>query len=363
MKKGFTTGSCAAAAAKAATYMLLTGKRKENIEIIVPAGESFKAHIEDITIGETSASCAVIKDGGDDPDVTTGAYVYAKVSLKENTKDILIDGGEGIGRVTKKGLDQPPGNAAINSVPRQMIIKEIKEVCALSDYKEGLEVIISVPNGEEIAQKTFNPRFGIEGGISILGTTGIVEPMSTQALLDTIRLELNLKREEGEKIVAVSPGNYGLEFMKSTYGYDLERSVKCSNFIGDTIDMAADMGFEAMLLTGDIGKLIKLSGGMMNTHSMYGDCRMELIAASAVRCNVPNDVVNKILNEVATEAAIEILIDAGCEKEVLKDIMERIDSAISKKSAGRIKVSVIMYSRRLGFLGSTGGAQELLDRL
>ena len=275
MRYGFTTGSCAAAAAKAAAYMLLSGMEKTEITIETPKGIPYTAQITDIQRKECAVTCAVIKDGGDDPDVTTGSRIVARVTLPEEQPDsgekrtqaeILIDGGTGVGRVTKPGLDQPVGNAAINHVPREMIAKEVLEVCDLMDYKGNLQVIISVPEGEAIAKQTFNPRLGIVGGISILGTSGIVEPMSNQALLDTIRVELNQRRAEGFDYIAVAPGNYGLDFMKKAYGYDLDKSVKCSNFIGVTIDMAVECGFTRMLLTGHIGKLIKVAGGIMNAH-------------------------------------------------------------------------------------------------
>ena len=232
MRYGFTTGSCAAAASKAAAYMLLTGKLKTEITIETPKGIPYTAQLVDICRKEKEVSCAVEKDGGDDPDITTGAYIYAKVSYGESTEQkIEIDGGAGVGRVTKPGLNQPVGSAAINHVPREMIEKEVLQVCQLVDYKGSLQIEISVPDGEKLAQQTFNPRLGIVGGISILGTSGMVEPMSNQAILDTIRIELNQRRVQGFDYVAVSPGNYGLDFMKKNYGYDLDRSVKCSNFI------------------------------------------------------------------------------------------------------------------------------------
>ena len=178
LRNGFTTGSCAAAAAKAACYMLLTGKNKESITITTPKGILFQPKVQDIERKEKWVRCAVLKDGGDDPDITSGAHIVAEVSfLKEPQEDelrILIDGGEGVGRVTKPGLDQPVGNAAINHVPREMITREVKEVCEVCDYHGALQVVISVPEGEKLAKSTFNPRLGIVGGISILGTSGIV---------------------------------------------------------------------------------------------------------------------------------------------------------------------------------------------
>ena len=361
MRYGFTTGSCAAAAAKAAAYMLLTGKRKETITIETPKGIPFTADILQITRSETKVCCAVEKDGGDDPDITTGALIFASVSLGRangQKEVVVIDGGKGVGRVQKPGLDQPIGNAAINHVPREMITREVMQVCELVDYQGKLEVIISVPNGEELAEKTFNPRLGIVGGISILGTSGIVEPMSNQAVLDTIRVELNQRKEQGFSYVAVAPGNYGLDFMKKTYGYDLDRSVKCSNFIGATVDMAVELGFERMLLTGHIGKLIKLAGGIMNTHSREGDCRMELIAALAIRADVDQAVVRRILNCVTTQEAVKLLRESGKDRQVFDDAMQRICYYLNKRAEGKMQVDCIMYANEFGELAKSRGAEE-----
>lgn len=371
MRYGFTTGSCAAAAAKAAAYMLLSGRQKNTITIETPKGIPYTAEILEITRGEKAVRCAVRKDGGDDPDITSGALIYAEVSLTDHTRmqatdtRIHIDGGIGVGRVTKPGLDQPVGNAAINHVPREMIAKEVLEVCDLMDYKGNLQVIISVPEGEAIAKQTFNPRLGIVGGISILGTSGIVEPMSNQALLDTIRVELNQRRAEGFDYIAVAPGNYGLDFMKKAYGYDLDKSVKCSNFIGVTIDMAVECGFTRMLLTGHIGKLIKVAGGIMNTHSKEADCRMELLSAFAIHEGAGADVAAKILDCVATEEAVRLLREAGKQQEVMDYAMERIMFYLNKRAGGRMQIDCIMYDNTFGELAKSKEADRwftLLER-
>ena len=362
MRHGFTTGSCAAAASKAAAYMLLTGHRKNQITIETPGGISYTAEIIDIHIGEHCASCAVVKDGGDDPDVTTGMKIYSKVSLTEEADGkcavLHIDGGEGVGRVTRPGLDQSVGNAAINHVPRAMIAKEVSEVCALLDYRGGLDIVISVPGGEALAARTFNPRLGIVGGISILGTSGIVEPMSSQALLDTIRVELNQRRAEGYDSVAVTPGNYGRDYMKRRYGYDLDRSVKCSNFIGQTIDMAAELGFQRILLTGHIGKLIKVAGGIMNTHSREADARMELRAAFALRCQVPAECARRILDCLNTEEALALLQESGKLQEVMDYAMERICFYLDKRAGQRLEIACIMYSSEFGELARSREAEK-----
>ncbi len=363
MRYGFTTGSCAAAAAKAAAYMLLTGREKTEITIETPKGILYTAKIHNICRKEREVSCAVEKDGGDDPDITTGAMICAKVSFAETTDwealaQVVIDGGFGVGRVTKPGLDQPVGNAAINHVPREMIEREVLQVCQVLDYRGTLSVEISVPEGERLAERTFNPRLGIVGGISILGTSGVVEPMSTQAILDTIRVELRQQRALGREDVVISPGNYGLDFLKNTYHYDLDKSVKCSNFIGLTIDMAVEEGFKRLLLAGHIGKLVKVAGGIMNTHSGEGDCRMELLTAFAVKCGVSAEDAAKILSCVTTEEAVRILEECGRRQEVMDYAMKRILFYLEKRAQGKLAIECIMYANDFGALAKSKEAEE-----
>lgn len=372
---GFTTGSCSAAAAKAAAYMLLTGKDKTEITIETPKGILFPAKIENINKHETYVSCSVTKDGGDDPDITTGAHIYAKVSfvddkyfenesnkIKAESK-VIIEGGEGVGYVTKPGLDQPVGEAAINSVPRKMIIKEVSEIMELCDFKGTLVVRISVPEGVELAAKTFNPRLGIINGISILGTSGIVEPMSSEAILQTINTELRQKKALLYDYVPVSPGNYGLDFMKRTYDFDLDKSVKSSNFIGDTLDMAVKYQFKGLLLTGHIGKLVKIAGGMFNTHSKYGDCRMEIIAACAILSGANQSVARKILECVVTEDAVDVLMDAGIRDDVMNILLIKIMDQINKRTGDSIEIECMMYSNKHGMLAKTLGADSMLSKI
>lgn len=368
LRKGFTTGSCGAAAAKAALYMLLTGSVKDEIEIITPGGAVFRTEVKDIFREGNRVRCAVVKDGGDDPDVTTGLHVTAEVCAEERgdgALEIQIEGGQGVGRVTLPGLDQPVGNAAINRVPRQMIEKELSEVAELLDFRGRIRVILSVPGGEAAAERTFNPRLGIEGGISILGTTGIVEPMSTRAILDTIRVELNQRKALGDRIAAVSPGNYGLNFMKETYGYDLNRSVKCSNYVGDTVDMVREMDFRGMLLTGHIGKLIKVSGGIMNTHSKEGDARMELLAAGVIRAGGSMDTLRGILNCRVTEEALGIIQteSPALLRTSMESVMDRILYYLRKRAGEELPVECILYSNEFGLLAASPGAMDMLEEL
>ena len=246
LRRGYTTGTCAQAATKAAMMMLLGNVDVDRVTVSLPGKEVLTLKISDIQKENShegnqeieSVSCAVKKDSGDDPDITNGILVYSKVTKTESA--VILDGGIGVGRVTKPGLDQPVGNAAINKVPRQMILGEVKEVCELYGYHGGIRVEISIPQGVELAKKTFNPRLGIEGGISVLGTSGIVEPMSEQALLDTIELEMKVKRAAGKNYLIMAPGNYGLDFLREAYGIQDKDVVKCSNYIGQSIDMAAE---------------------------------------------------------------------------------------------------------------------------
>lgn len=359
MRCGFTTGSCAAAAAKAAAYMLLTGKEEKETVIDTPGGVPYRVQILNILRDGGRVSCAVRKDGGDDPDITAGALVYASVAFwEESPGEIRIEAGKGVGTVTRPGLDQPVGSPAINRVPREMIEREVRRICEAAGYEGGLRVEISVPEGEALAEKTFNPRLGIVGGISILGTSGIVEPMSRLAFLDTIRAELRQRRAEGFDYVAVSPGNYGLEFMKRTYGYDLDRSVKCGNFVGETVDMAVESGFSGLLLTGHIGKLIKVAGGIMNTHSGEGDCRMELLAAFAARCGVEPGELCRILDCVSTEEALEILEENGIRRRAMELAVERICFYLDRRAKGRLRIDCILYANRFGELAKSKEAAK-----
>ena len=362
LRFGYTTGSCAAAAAKAAAWMLLTGQRKKTISLITPKGVALTLAVEDISMGHDRVSCAVRKDSGDDPDVTNGALVYAEVTAKE-APGIAIDGGFGVGRVTKKGLDQSVGSAAINSIPRQMIRENLEEILALTDQKCGLSVVISVPEGEKLAKQTFNPRLGIEGGISILGTTGIVEPMSEKALVDTIRVELNQRKANGDEYVLLTPGNYGCDFIRAGLALNPEQAVQSSNFIGATLDISRELGFRGALLVGHIGKLVKLAGGMMNTHSKYGDCRMELLAAHAGAAGLPPEKIGEILECVACDDALRILKDAGCFEKTLAGLTEKVLFHLRHRAGEDMEVGTILFSKEYGLLAQSDNAMELIEKL
>ena len=295
LRMGYTTGSCAAAAARGAAFMLLSGKEIQEVKIHTPKGIVLNLELLDIRRSAEKVSCAVRKDGGDDPDVTDKALIYAEVTFGTE-EGIVIDGGFGVGRVTKPGLDQPVGNAAINHVPRQMIRENVEEIQKKLDDFRALQVVISVPEGEELAKHTFNPRLGITGGISILGTSGIVVPMSEEALISTIRVEMEMRKAQGDRVLLVTPGNYGQDFLKTYPWVRADHSVKCSNYVGKTLEFAAELGFDAILFVAHLGKFVKVSGGIMNTHSHEADCRAELLTAQAVRAGADLALAKKLLS-------------------------------------------------------------------
>ncbi|MCI9540796.1 MAG: cobalamin biosynthesis protein CbiD [Lachnospiraceae bacterium] len=359
LRCGYTTGSCAAAAAIAGAQMLLEGREIRRINLKTPKGIILTLPIEDITRTKTYVNCAVQKDAGDDPDITNGILVYAKVECIP--KGIVICGGDGVGIITKPGLDQPIGEAAINSVPRRMITEGVEEVMELFSYDNGIKITISVPEGKEIAKKTFNPRLGIEGGISILGTSGIVEPMSEAALLETIAIELKQRRAEGKKSVLLAPGNYGLEFVKKFHLPNPEQCVKCSNFIGQTLDKACELGFQRILLVGHIGKLVKLGAGIMNTHSKMADARMEILACCVLLSGGDAALAKQILSCTVTEEALQILWENAQMPNVMEVLMGRIEKHLLHRLAGQAKIGVIVFSNIYGVLGKTRDAEELLE--
>ena len=377
LRLGYTTGSCAAAAAKAAAWMLLTGRKRERIDLVTPSGIALDLQVHDIEMHSDHVSCSIEKDSGDDPDVTKGTHIFARV-FRSGPSDyrtadigerIIIDGGEGIGRVTRRGLDQPPGAAAINSVPRKMIRENVEEVCKLMDYDGGLSVIISAPEGTMLAKKTFNPRLGIEGGISILGTTGIVEPMSEQSLIDTIRTELKQRREEGQRFVLLTPGNYGEEYIRQHIPVDPECAVMTSNFIGESLRICRELGFEGALLVGHIGKLVKIAGGLMNTHSKYGDCRMEIMTAYAAAEGLPREMAVQMLACATCDDAVRILQEedarTGDDLQIrtLKKIQERIAFIMDHQVYGEMQTGAVLFSRVYGWLCETANARELLEKI
>ncbi len=360
LRCGYTTGSCAAAASKAAAEALLTGQEVKIAEILTPNGKLLRLGIAKCVLSRESALCSVIKDSGDDPDITNGIEVCAEVELAESGVEIC--GGKGVGTVTKAGLDQPVGASAINSVPRKMIARALDEVAEMHEYRGGFRVVISVPEGEVLAGKTFNPRIGIVGGISIIGTTGIVEPMSSAALIGTIRTEANIRRAEGRKTLLLTVGNYSERFIAENRPELGEQCVMCSNFIGDAIDIGVSLGFEDILIFGHIGKLVKLGSGIMNTHSSYADGRIETLIACGVLAGVDGALLRRLSDCATTDAALDILYENGAAQPLLDVLTERIHGYLQARAKGGARVGAVIFSYKNDMLLKTELADDILAR-
>ena len=359
MRCGYTTGTCAAAASRAAAELLLRGEVVPAVTVSTPAGIDVVVEVEEHEAGDGWAQCAVQKDSGDDPDVTNGALVYARVEFCDEPGG-HVDGGVGVGRVTREGLDQPVGAAAINSTPRKMIREQLEQALAESgDEERGLLAVISIPAGVELAAKTFNPRLGIEGGISVLGTSGVVRPMSEDALISSIELEMRTLRARGVEDLLVVPGNYGRDFACGQLNLNMDQAVSCSNYFGATIDAAAVLGFGRMLIVGHIGKMAKVAGGIMNTHSRVADCRVEVLAAHAALAGAPRDVVQQVMDAATTDAALDVLIACGMKEAAMASLMERLADKLGHRAGGALQIEAIVFSNVHGVLGKTPGADAL----
>ena len=360
LRCGYTTGSCATAAAKAAATMLLTGERVATVRIDTPKGVVLELEPLEVELAEQYVSCAIRKDSGDDPDDTNGVLVFAKVE-KVAEPGVHIEGGVGVGRVTKPGLACAVGGPAINPTPRRMITAEVGSVMEQAGYSEGLLVTISIPEGVEIAKKTFNPRLGIIGGLSVLGTSGIVEPMSEKALIETMYVEMRAQKARGNKHLLAFFGNYGEDFTRDVMQLDLEGAVTCSNFVGELLDYAVFLGFETLLLIGHSGKLVKLAQGVMNTHSKYADCRTELFALEALFHGASIEVGQEIYHCLTTDEVTKILKREQIFEPVMDKVTERIDFYMQHRVHGKIKTAAFMFSNVYGILGKTKAADELIQ--
>ena len=362
MRFGYTTGSCAAAACKGAAEILLSGNRQETVQLMTPKGILLTLELKNIRIESDKVTCAIQKDAGDDPDTTNGIMVYASVQ-KTNDPGIVVDGGLGVGRVTKAGLSQKIGEAAINPVPKAMILREAAETAEKYDYEGGLKIIISVPEGIEIGKKTFNPRLGIVGGISILGTSGIVEPMSEAALVQSINVEMKQHFLQGEEYILVTPGNYGADYLREHMDLPYEKNIKCSNYVGETIDMAVDMGVKGILFIAHIGKFVKVAAGIMNTHSHSADGRMEVLASNAIRAGAPLECAKEILDASTTDEALEILERYQVMQGKMREILDRIQFYLNHRSYEQILLGAVIFNNTCGYLGQTADAAELIEKI
>ena len=361
LRCGYTTGSCAAAAAKAAAEMIFTGHEVTGVKLMTPKGIMLDLDVVDAEMKDGSASCAIVKDSGDDPDITNGIRVYSRVRLIPEGTVIL--GGEGVGVVTKAGLDRPVGDAAINTVPRRMISGAVAEIAEKYGYSGGFEVTVSIPQGVELAKKTFNPRMGIEGGISVIGTSGIVEPMSNTAVIETIRAEANIRRAAGQRNMLLTIGNYSEDFVQRELPFSLERSVTCSNFIDDAIDIVMELGFESILIVGHIGKLVKLGAGIMNTHSSWADGRMDVLVTCGVLAGADTDTLKRLPDCVTADAAMDILEEGGYLEKTADILSRRMDSYLRARVKDSIPIAALAFSYKRQLQVRTALAEELIKAI
>ena len=361
LRRGWTTGTCAAAAAEAAALLLLIGRAPAELRLETPGGLTFTLPVEQPHLDGDAAVCTVRKDAGDDPDITNGVGISAAV--RRALEGVTIDGGAGVGRVTRPGLAMPVGAAAINPGPRAQITAALERAAHECGYTGGFSVIISAENGEELAKQTYNGHLGVVGGLSILGTSGIVEPMSEKALVDTILLELDSLYAGGQRTAFLCPGNYGADFARDTLGLDLEKAVKCSNFIGEALDHAVFRGFDDILLVGHAGKLVKLAAGVMNTHSSVADGRQEIFTAHAALCGAGRDILEGLMQSISVDACIELLDREHLREPVLARIESEIEKRLALRLRGRGHVEFILFTAKYGILAQSPGAMALCERL
>lgn len=353
LREGVSTGSCMTGGAAAAALWLTTGTCPAVVKVETPIGKTLYLDVIPKTIG----TCAIRKDAGDDPDVTHGSEIVTTVEILPQKGDISFRGGEGIGVVTQEGLKLPAGEPAINPVPREMTRKALREILG----ERGAIVTVSVPGGTELAKKTFNPRLGIEGGLSILGTTGIVRPMSEEAMKDSLLVELDMYARQGYHSILFVLGTTGENALKAEYG-EFACVLQVSNYIGFMIEEAVERGFQNILLGGFVGKLVKVASGTMNTHSHVADGRLETICTHAALHGASKEVIQKIYSCVTTKAAMKIVEEEGL-MDIWADMAEKASQYCQKTAHHMANVGVIFLDGENQILAQSKNAEQVLEQV
>ncbi|HEX3015834.1 MAG TPA: cobalt-precorrin-5B (C(1))-methyltransferase CbiD [Desulfobacteria bacterium] len=346
LRQGFTTGSCAAAAAKAAVLLYTNRVVPEHVDIDLPNGGSLRLSVKAGELTAKGAMCCVIKDGGDDPDITHGLEIWAEV-LPSPAHEIIMQAGIGVGTVTKPGLQVPVGEPAINPVPRQMIEHSVREVLPPGG---GATVIISVPAGTEAAKKTLNPKLGVIGGISILGTTGIVQPMSEEAFKASLIPQLVQAKGYGHQAIVLVPGRIGAKRAHETFGIPAEAVAEMSNFVGFMLMECVAHNINEVIIMGHISKLIKVAAGIFHTHNRVADARLETLAAHCALLGMPQADLQRLMQCVTVEGALAIVQESG-----LQAVYEILARQVSKRSTehayGQLKVGTVLLNMAGDILG------------
>ena len=342
LRTGFTTGTCATAAARAALESIITKKKINSIKVSLPKQKEIAISIASCEFDNTTSRCSVIKDGGDDPDVTHGAEIIVDLQITNNTGQIEIDGGEGVGRVTKPGLGLEVGSAAINPTPKKMIIQNLTEVEGKLLQKNGIKVMISVPRGKEIAPKTDNPRLGIMGGISILGTTGIVIPYSTASFAASIRQSLDVTIAMGDNTVVLTTGGRSEDFAKKEINLPDHCFVQMGDFSGYTIQQCAKKSIKKAHVAGFIGKLTKIAMGVKQTHVKGSKVDMDFLAKIAQKCNASTETIDEIKKANTARHVQEIILKNkvdGFFATVCREAYEQMRA----HSESKVEIDVILF--------------------
>lgn len=360
LRKGFTTGTCATAATVAALSMILNQEREEKVTVHTASGVEVTMDVHNPSFGPEEATAAIEKDGGDDADATHGLLIYSTVTLLPDQKEIEIDGGQGVGRVTEKGLACDVGMAAINPTPRRMIEQHVREIIGPNC---GARVIISVPGGEETAKLTYNSRLGIVGGISILGTTGIVNPMSEDSWKASITIELTMLYNQGHRSVVLVPGNYGEDFATNTVGIPAGRIVNMSNFVGHVLKEVQRIGFTKVLMIGHMGKFVKVAAGIFSTHSKDSDARMETLVANLALMGAPIELLEKVDKCLTTEVAGTAIKEFSYEGvyQVLADKIKARSERLLRYRKPKVNIEVVVFGTEEGYLASTQPLEQIKE--